>query len=80
MIYAKINGTEYPAQVAGVLRDRAWDDRDSKTVTLTMSYATAAELFVDNVTWSIVQRDTVAKITEDGLTVADTSGNPVMEE
>lgn len=80
MIYVKINGTEYPAQVTGMLRDRSWDDRDSKTVTLTMSYATAAELFVDNAVWSIVQRDTVAKMTEDGLAVVDASGNPVMVE
>ena len=80
MIYVKINGTEYPAQITGTLRDRSWDDRDSKTITLTMSYATAAELFVDNAAWSIVQRDTVAKMTEDGLAVVDASGSPVMEE
>ena len=80
MIYVKINGTEYPAQITGMLRDRSWDDRDSKTVTLTMSYAAAAELFVDNAAWSVVQRDTAAKMTEDGLAVVDESGNPVMEE
>lgn len=80
MIYVKINGTEYPAQIAGMLRDRSWDDRDSKTITLTMSYAEAAELFADGAAWSIVQRDTAAKTTEDGLAVVDASGDPVMEE
>ena len=80
MIYVKINGGEYPAQITGMLRDRSWDDRDSKTITLTMSYATAVELFVDGAAWSIVQRDTAAKMTEDGLAVVDASGNPVMEE
>ena len=80
MIYVKLNGTEYPAQVAGALRDRAWDDRDSKTVTLTMSYATAAELFVNGAAWSIVQRDTVPKTAEDGTVVTDDDGNTVTEE
>ena len=67
-IYVKVNNTEYPATVDGVNNDRTWDGRDTKTVTLTMTHAAAAQLFVDGLSWSIVQRDTV--------TVYDTDGNP----
>lgn len=55
--YIKINGTEYPAQISGAIYDRAWGDRNSKSITLEMSHATAAELFVDGAAWSIVQRE-----------------------
>lgn len=58
MIYVKINGTEYQATVNGKLVDRDWDNRDSKAITLEMNYTTAMSLFVDNLAWSIVQRDT----------------------
>ena len=67
-IYVKVNGTEYPATVDGVNNDRTWDGRDTKTVTLEMTHAAAAQLFVDGLSWSIVQRDTVP--------VYDTDGNP----
>lgn len=52
------NGAEYPARsVDGVLRDAGWDGRDAKAVTLEMTYAQAAALFVDGLAWSIVQRE-----------------------
>ena len=41
-IYVKVNGTEYPATVNGNLVDRNWDDRGTKTITLTLPYAQAA--------------------------------------
>ena len=56
MEYLKINGTEYPARVCGKQIDREWDGRASKTATLTMPYAQAAQLFVDGLRWGIVQR------------------------
>ena len=65
-IYIKVNNTEYPAAVSGVYNDRTWDGRDTKTVTLTMTHAQAAQLFVDGLVWSIVQRDTVPVYGEDG--------------
>lgn len=68
MTYFKTNGTEYPASVAGRMADRDWDGRASKSVTLTMTHAAAAQLFVDGLSWSIVQRDTVP--------VYGTDGNP----
>ena len=68
MIYFKANNTEYPADIAGKVADRDWGGRESKAVTLTMAHAAAVQLFVDGLSWSIVQRDTV--------TVYDTDGNP----
>ena len=64
MIYVKINGSEYPATVNGKLVDRDWDNRDSKAITLEMNYTTAMSLFVDNLAWSIVQRDTYPEYDE----------------
>lgn len=64
MIYVKINGTEYPATVNGKLVDRDWDNRDSKAITLELDYTTAMSLFVDNLAWSIVQRDTYPEYDE----------------
>ena len=65
-IYIKVNNTEYPAAVNGVYNDRSWGDRDTKTITLTMTHDEAAQLFVDGLAWSIVQRDTVPVYGEDG--------------
>lgn len=64
MIYVKINGTEYQATVNGKLVDRDWDNRDSKAITLELDYTTAMSLFVDNLAWSIVQRDTYPEYDE----------------
>lgn len=64
MIYVKINSTEYQATVNGKLVDRDWDNRDSKAITLEMNYITAMSLFVDNLAWSIVQRDTYPEYDE----------------
>jgi len=58
MTTVKIGGTEYPAAVSGKVSDAAWGGRSSKTIRLTMTAAEAAELFVDDVPWSIVT-DTV---------------------
>lgn len=68
MTYFKTNGTEYPASIAGRMADRDWGGRESKAVTLEMTHAAAVQLFVDGLSWSIVQRDTVP--------VYDTDGNP----
>jgi hypothetical protein len=71
MIYFKTNNTEYSASIAGKMTDRDWDNRESKAITLEMIYAEAAQLFVDGLSWAIVQRDTVP--------VYDESGNPTGE-
>ena len=71
MIYFKTNNTEYLANIAGKMTDRDWGNRESKAITLEMTYENAAQLFVDGLSWSIVQKDTVP--------VYDESGNPTGE-
>lgn len=71
-IYIKVNNTEYPAEINGNPKDRAWDDRDTKTITLTMTAAKVAALLPDNTPWSIVQRETVAKLDNDGQPTGET--------
>lgn len=71
-IYVKVNNTEYPATVDGVNNDRTWNGRESKAVTLEMAHTQAAQLFVDGLSWSIVQRDTVPVYGTDGNTTGET--------
>lgn len=71
MTYFKTNNTEYLANIIGKRADGEWDNRESKAITLEMTYAEAAQLFADGLSWSIVQRDTVP--------VYDESGNPTSE-
>lgn len=71
-IYIKVNNTEYPAAVNGDRADRTWDGRDTKTVTLTMPYAQVAALLPDNTPWSIVQRDMVDVLDEQGQPTGET--------
>ena len=47
MIYLKVQENEYPAYISGRLIDRDWDGRASKSITLTMTHAQAAELFTE---------------------------------
>ena len=71
-IYIKINNTEYPAAVNGVYNDRSWGDRNTKTITLAMNAAEVATLLPDNTPWSIVQRDTVDALDEQGQPTGET--------
>lgn len=71
-IYIKVNNTEYPAEISGDRQDRTWGDRDTKTITLTMTHDEAAALLPDNTPWSIVQRDTVPKYDSDGQPTGET--------
>ena len=73
MIYFKTNNTEYPASIAGKMADRDWNNRESKAITLEMTYAEAAQLFVDGLSWSIVQRDTIPVYGEDGNPTSETT-------
>ena len=65
-IYVKVNNTEYPATVNGNRNDHSWGDRDTKTIRLTMTYDQVAALLPDNTPWSIVQRDMVDVLDEQG--------------
>lgn len=72
MIYFKTNNTEYPASIAGEIQDRDWGGRASKSITLEMEYTAASQLFVDGLSWSIVQRDTVPVYDKDGKPTGET--------
>lgn len=74
MNYIKINETTYPAVIWGKNPDTAWGGRESKAVTLAMSYAEAAALFVDGLEWSIVTTTTQTTVR------VDAAGNAVLDE
>ena len=71
-IYVKVNNTEYPAAVSGANNDRNWNGRDTKTITLIMTHAEVAALLPDNTPWSIVQRETVDVLDEQGKPTGET--------
>lgn len=71
-IYIKVNNTEYPATVNGVGNDRTWDGRDTKTIRLTMTHDQVAALLPDKTPWSIVQRDMVDMLDEQGQPTGET--------
>ena len=71
-IYIKVNNTEYPATVDGNRTDRNWGDRDTKTIYLTMTHDEAAALLPSGTPWSIVQRDTVDVLDEQGQPTGET--------
>lgn len=52
--FVKINSINYPAEIYGHVRDRDWDNRESKVIILEMTIEEALALFTDNVQWSIV--------------------------
>lgn len=72
MIYIKVNNTEYHAEINGNPKDRSWGDRDTKTITLTMTHAEVAALLSDNTPWGIVQRDMVDVLDEQGQPTGET--------
>ena len=71
-IYVKVNNTEYPAAISGANNDRTWNGRDVKTITLTMTHDQVAALLHDNTPWSIVQRDMVDVLDEQGNPTGET--------
>lgn len=71
-IYIKVNNTEYPATITGILKDREWNEREVKNIRLTMTATDAAALLPDNTPWSIIQRETVDKLDNDGNPTGET--------
>ena len=80
MTYIKVNNTLYPATIDGRIADYEWNRRDTKSITLTMTYAEVLALLPDNTPWSIVHKDVVQKYDENGKLLVDADGNPVTEE
>lgn len=58
MIYLKVAEVLYPATFNGCINDCDWDNRESKSITLTMSHADVEKLLPDNTSWFIVQKTT----------------------
>ena len=52
--FVKINAINYPADIFGHVRDRDWDNRESKVIVLALTIQEALDLFVDGLQWSIV--------------------------
>lgn len=67
MTYIKIDEILYPAIISGMLNERDWNGRDSKTIKLKMDHADASALFVDGLAWSIVMD--VEQEQEDGSVI-----------
>lgn len=70
--YLKVNGQEYPAKFISKYQDLNWDKRETKTIYLTMSHDAVAALLPDNTPWSIVQRETVDVLDEQGQPTGET--------
>jgi hypothetical protein len=70
--YLKVNGQEYPAKFISKYQDLNWDKRETKTIYLTMSHDEAAALLPSGTPWSIVQRDMVDKLDEQGQPTGET--------
>lgn len=72
MTFIQIRGNRYPdAYVMGMATDTAWDGRESRAITLPMTYEEAFALFDDDVPWEIVTTtpSVVTKHTQDGRTI-----------
>ena len=70
--YLKVNGQEYLAKFINKYQDLNWDKRETQTIYLTMSHAEVAALMPDNTPWSIVQRDMVDVLDEQGNPTGET--------
>lgn len=70
--YIKVNNTEYLAEINGNPKDRTWGERDTKSITLTMTTAEVVALLPSGTPWSIVQRETVDKLDNDGNPTGET--------
>lgn len=70
--FIKVNGQEYPATLIYNYKDRDWDMRETQTVHLTMSHDEAAALLPSGTPWSIVMRETVDKLDENGMLTGQT--------
>lgn len=79
MIYVKVNDTKYPATINGHIKDNEWDNRESKTIILSMTYEEVKTLFADNTSWYIIVEDEIQKKNADGTSALDENNQPIME-
>lgn len=57
--YVEINNRKYPAVITGRLNDKDWDNRETKSIKMEMTYSKAVVLFVDGCSWNIIQEHIV---------------------
>lgn len=67
-----IHEVEYPAEISGVLQNPKWDRRDTKAITLEMTYTQAVSLFVDGLAWGIKQINTYPVFDDKGQPTGET--------
>lgn len=79
--YIEINDIKYPASITGKLRDSDWDNRESKAITLEMSYEDAMNLFTNDLQWNITQdrQERVEVLDDEGNVKVDEHGVTLME-
>lgn len=70
--FIKVGGQEYPATLIYNYKDRNWDMRETQTLYLTMSHDAAAALLPSGTSWSIVQREMVDVLDEQGQPTGET--------
>jgi len=70
--FLKVNGQEYPVTYISKYQDAAWDGRSTQTLYLNMTHEEAVKLLPEGTPWSIVSRDTVAKLDEEGQPTGET--------
>ena len=70
--FLKVNGQEYPVTHISKYQDASWGGRSTQTLFLTMTHDEAAALLPSGTPWSIVQRDTVDVLDEQGQPTGET--------
>lgn len=70
--FLKVNGQEHPVTHISKYQDASWGGRSTQTLFLTMSHDEAAALLPSGTPWSIVQRDTVDVLDEQGKPTGET--------
>lgn len=75
MFYLKVKDKLYPATFTGKMKDREWDDRPSKTITLSLPYEEVKDVLTDDTPWSIYE-----KIVEKRVKIDPETGMEMFEE
>lgn len=70
--FLKVNGQEHPVTHISKYQDGDWNGRSTQTLYLTMTHDEVATLLPDNTPWSIVQRETVDVLNEQGQPTGET--------
>lgn len=70
--FLKVNGQEHPVTHISKYQDGDWGGRSTQTLYLTMTHDEAAALLPDNTPWSIVQRDMMDVLDEQGKPTGET--------